>query len=72
MKPANTKRAVTVGIFIFLGLAILVAGVLTLGGQQKTFEKKIKVKAIFEDVGGLQGVFQEKSKGRSQRSKGVK
>lgn len=54
MKPANTKRAVTVGIFIFLGLAILVAGVLTLGGQQKTFEKKIKVKAIFEDVGGLQ------------------
>ena len=54
MKPTNSKRAVTVGIFTFLGLAILVAGVLTLGGQQKTFEKKITVKAIFDDVGGLQ------------------
>lgn len=54
MKANNNQRAVTVGIFIFLGLLILVAAVLTLGGQQKTFEKKITVKAIFDDVGGLQ------------------
>jgi phospholipid/cholesterol/gamma-HCH transport system substrate-binding protein len=54
MKQSNNKRAVIVGIFIFLGLAILVAGVLTLGGQQNTFQKKITVKAIFDDVGGLQ------------------
>lgn len=45
---------VTVGVFIFLGLAIFVAGVLTLGGQKKTFEKKISLKAVFKDVGGLQ------------------
>ncbi len=43
----------TVGIFIFIGLAIFIAGVLTLGGQKKTFEKKIPVRAIFNDVGGL-------------------
>lgn len=53
MKTTNNKRAVIVGIFILLGLSIFVAGVLLLGGQQKTFEKKIRVKAIFEDVGGL-------------------
>lgn len=54
MKQTNNKRAVTVGIFVFLGLAILVTGILTLGGQKKTFEKKITVKAVFDDVGGLQ------------------
>jgi phospholipid/cholesterol/gamma-HCH transport system substrate-binding protein len=50
----NNKKAVTVGIFIFLGLVIFIVGVLTLGGQKKTFEKKFTVKAIFDDVGGLQ------------------
>ncbi len=54
MKQTNNKRAVTVGIFVLVGLAILIAGVLTLGGQKKTFEKKITVRAIFDDVGGLQ------------------
>ncbi|MBD0277154.1 MAG: MlaD family protein [Bacteroidota bacterium] len=53
MKTSN-KRAVTVGIFIFLGLIILIAAVMLLGGQKKTFEKKIQVSAIFDDVGGLQ------------------
>jgi phospholipid/cholesterol/gamma-HCH transport system substrate-binding protein len=50
----NNKRAVTVGIFILLGLAIFIAGILTLGGQKKTFEKKVSIKAVFSDVGGLQ------------------
>lgn len=54
MAQANNKKAVTVGIFIFLGLLILVAGILTLGGQQNSFQKKITVRAIFNDVGGLQ------------------
>src|SRR5215213_494566 len=54
MKQTNNKRAVTVGIFVFLGLLILIVGVLTLGGQKNTFEKKITIRAIFDDVGGLQ------------------
>ena len=36
----QNRRAVTVGIFVFLGLIIFIVGVLTLGGQKKTFEKK--------------------------------
>jgi phospholipid/cholesterol/gamma-HCH transport system substrate-binding protein len=54
MKQSNNRRAVIVGIFIFLGLVIIIAGVLTLGGQQNTFQKKVTVRAIFDDVGGLQ------------------
>ena len=50
----NNKRAATVGIFILFGVAIFIAGILTLGGQKKTFEKKVAVKAVFSDVGGLQ------------------
>ncbi|MBN7817406.1 MlaD family protein [Algoriphagus pacificus] len=53
MKSEN-KRNVLVGIFVFLGIAILVAGILTLGGQQKKFVKAIHLKAVFDDIGGLQ------------------
>jgi phospholipid/cholesterol/gamma-HCH transport system substrate-binding protein len=48
------KRAITVGIFIFIALAIFIAGVLTLGGQNKSFADTITVRAIFTDVNGLQ------------------
>ena len=50
----ENKRSVIVGIFVFLGIAILVTGVLTLGGQQKKFVKTIHLKAVFDDIGGLQ------------------
>lgn len=53
MKGEN-KRNVLVGIFVFVGIAILVAGILTLGGQQKKFVKAIHLKAVFDDIGGLQ------------------
>lgn len=50
----ENKRSVIVGIFVFLGIGILVAGVLTLGGQQKKFVSAIHLKAVFDDIGGLQ------------------
>lgn len=53
MKSTNPKRNATVGIFIFIGLGIFLTGILLLGGQQRTFEKKIRIKAVFDDVGGL-------------------
>jgi len=53
MKSEN-KRNVLVGIFVFIGIAILVTGILTLGGQQKKFVKAIHLKAVFDDIGGLQ------------------
>ena len=43
-----------VGVFIFLALVIFIIAVLTLGGQNKTFDDTISVKAVFEDVNGLQ------------------
>ena len=50
----SNKRAIVVGIFIFLGIAIFIITVLTLGSQHKTFEKSITIAAVFDDVNGLQ------------------
>ena len=54
MKSTNNRRAVIVGIFILLGLAIFIITILTLGSQRKTFEKSITVKSFFDNVNGLQ------------------
>jgi phospholipid/cholesterol/gamma-HCH transport system substrate-binding protein len=53
MEKQETKRAITVGVFIFLALLILVVAIFTLGGQQKTFVKSIHLSAVFNDVAGL-------------------
>lgn len=53
MKNDN-KKTVIVGIFVLIGIIILVAGVLTLGSAQKAFVKSFSVKAVFDDIGGLQ------------------
>lgn len=49
----KNKRSVIVGIFIFIGIVILVVGVFTLGGQKKTFVRSMPLKALFADVQGL-------------------
>jgi|SRR5215211_4549347 len=54
MKSTKNTRAVLVGVFIFVALIIFIVGVLTLGGQRKTFADTIDVKAVFDDVNGLQ------------------
>ena len=54
MKTEPKKRAVTVGMFIFIGLIFLMAGILAVGNLRSAFVKKIQVTAIFEDVNGLQ------------------
>lgn len=53
MSMNSNKRMITVGVFVVVALVIFIAGVLTLGGQKKTFEKKNTLRAIFKDVGGL-------------------
>ena len=53
MSTDSTKRNVTVGIFVLLGIVIFIAGIFVLGGQQKRFTKSIKIIAVFNDVGGL-------------------
>jgi phospholipid/cholesterol/gamma-HCH transport system substrate-binding protein len=54
MNTQRNKRAVTVGLFVAVGLIILLVGIFTLGGQQKSFVRSINVNAIFDDVAGLQ------------------
>lgn len=54
MKVSSNQRSVILGIFIFLGVAILILTILTLGSQKKSFEKSITVKAFFNNVNGLQ------------------
>src|ERR1700712_1396348 len=54
MSTTNNKRSVIVGVFILIGIVILIVGVLTLGGQRKSFVKNISVESVFDDVGGLQ------------------
>jgi phospholipid/cholesterol/gamma-HCH transport system substrate-binding protein len=54
MSTTKNKKAVIVGIFILVGLALLVAIILIMGGQRKSFSRTIHVTAIFDDVSGLQ------------------
>ncbi len=54
MSESSNKRAVTVGIFVFLGLIFLIAGVLLIGDLHETFKKKMQVISQFDDVNGLQ------------------
>jgi phospholipid/cholesterol/gamma-HCH transport system substrate-binding protein len=53
MAATENRKAITVGIFLSLGLVVFILGVFTLGGQQKSFARNIKVSAVFDDVAGL-------------------
>lgn len=53
MNESPNKQAVIVGVFIFLGLIFLLAGILIVGNIRETFNNKMGVVSIFEDVSGL-------------------
>jgi len=54
MKNEKNKRAIIVGMFITIGLAILIVTIFTMGGEKKSFSKKIPLRAQFTDISGLQ------------------
>lgn len=54
MTRSNKKHAFAVGLFILIGIAIIVTGIFTVGNQEKFFTKKFIIKTSFRDVGGLQ------------------
>jgi phospholipid/cholesterol/gamma-HCH transport system substrate-binding protein len=54
MNESSGRRAVIVGIFILVGILLLVAGVLAIGNLRNTFSSKMEITAVFDDVNGLQ------------------
>jgi phospholipid/cholesterol/gamma-HCH transport system substrate-binding protein len=54
MNDSPNRRPVMVGLFVFIGLAILITGILMIGNLHETFKRKMKIIALFDDVGGLQ------------------
>jgi len=54
MNESSNKRPIIVGLFIFIGLALLVTGILIIGNLHETFKQKISVVTLFDDVNGLQ------------------
>jgi phospholipid/cholesterol/gamma-HCH transport system substrate-binding protein len=54
MSEQDNKKQIAVGAFIFIGLAILVTGIFTIGGQRKAFVKTFRLEAVFDDAQGLQ------------------
>ena len=53
MQVTDNRRKTIVGTFIFIGLAIFVVGIFTLGSQKKVFVKSFSVNVVFDDIQGL-------------------
>ena len=53
MDKSENKTAITVGIFLAIGLVVFILGVFTLGSQSKSFSKSVSISAVFDDVAGL-------------------
>jgi phospholipid/cholesterol/gamma-HCH transport system substrate-binding protein len=54
MNESIHRHSVVVGLFVLLGMAILVAGVLLIGNLNRSLQHKIKIIAYFDNVSGLQ------------------
>jgi phospholipid/cholesterol/gamma-HCH transport system substrate-binding protein len=54
MNESPNKKAVIVGVFVFIGLVFLLAGVLIVGNLRETFNRKMELVSLFDDVSGLQ------------------
>jgi phospholipid/cholesterol/gamma-HCH transport system substrate-binding protein len=54
MNKSDYRHDVLVGLFVLIGIGILVTGVLLIGSFNEKFENKIKIFSFCDDVGGLQ------------------
>jgi phospholipid/cholesterol/gamma-HCH transport system substrate-binding protein len=54
MSDSTQRHSVLVGLFVLIGLAILVAGILLIGNLNRSLQNRIKIVAHCDDVNGLQ------------------
>lgn len=54
MAITSNRRSIVVGIFILIGLAFFITGILAIGSLNKSFIRKLEITTVFDDVGGLQ------------------
>jgi len=54
MNESPNRRAVIVGVFVIVGLVFLLAGILIVGNLRETFNRKMELVSLFDDVNGLQ------------------
>ena len=54
MNEVSNKRTVIVGLFIFIGLTLLLSLIVIIGNRRNSFGEKIELVALFDDVAGLE------------------
>ena len=54
MNESPNKRAVIVGLFVIIGLVFFLAGILIVGNLRETFNRKMELVSLFDDISGLQ------------------
>lgn len=50
----NTGNRIRLGVFVSLGLALLILGIYFIGERQQLFRRTVRVSGVFKDVAGLQ------------------
>lgn len=53
MNSAERRRTIIVGLFVLIGIIILISGIFIMGGQQNRFGGAVKIRAVFDNVGGV-------------------
>ncbi|MFT3678851.1 MAG: MlaD family protein [Ferruginibacter sp.] len=53
MRNLKGLNALLTGLFVLVGIAILLVGVFIIGGKDKAFKKSVLANAVFTDVNGL-------------------
>jgi len=49
----NTSNSIRLGVFVTLGLLLLIAGIYFIGKKQQLFNSTIQLSAVFKDISGL-------------------
>lgn len=54
MENKNTKNNIRLGLFVTIGMLLLIAAIYFIGDRQHLFSKTIRISGLFKDISGLQ------------------